>query len=69
MNQCGFYEECGKAEVYFCEHQGKKKDGTNTACMSYKMLERAARSADEKVKDVEKSSRVTHKIMRLDFID
>jgi len=39
MNQCEFYEECGKAGEYFCENKGKKRDGTDAACTSYKKLE------------------------------
>lgn len=68
MNQCEFYKECGKAVAYFCEHQGKKKDGADAACMSYNVLERAVRNADEKINGLEQSSRVTPKIMRLNFI-
>ncbi len=67
MNQCEFYEECGKAKAYFCEHEGRKRDGTAAACNSYKHLKRSSESIGEEIKALEQASRVTNKIMKLEF--
>ena len=67
MNQCEFYEECGKPGAYFCEHEGRKKDGTPAACNSHKYLKMSAESIDEEIRALEEASKVTRKIMRLEF--